>query len=115
LPRNPIPTPGEAMPPWRGSMRRAIRGGKSVGDPTKIWFITWPDGKVMERTQTSVGKDYAIAGAIRSFLPEQWFPSLRLTDRYYGEVGELWRSMERAGFKAQSIDLPKEVADGVSY
>jgi len=86
-----------------------------MGDPTKIWFITWPDGKVMERSQTSVHKDMAIASAIRSFLPAQWFPGLKLEQRYYAEVGELWRAMERAGFKAQSIDLPKEVADGVSY
>lgn len=84
-------------------------------EPTKIWFVTWPDGKVMERTQTSTHKDMAIGSAIRSFLPEQWFPGLDLTGRYYGEIGQLWRSMEKAGFKIQSIDLPPDVAAGVSY
>lgn len=86
-----------------------------MGDPTKIWFITWPDGKVMERTQTSTCKDVAIGSAIRSFLPERWFPGLNVTSRYYAEIGELWRSMEKAGFKIQSVDLPQELADGVSY
>lgn len=84
-------------------------------ESTKIWFITWPDGKVMERSQTSTHKDMAIGSAIRSFLPEQWFPGLDVSTRYYSEIGMLWRSMEKAGFKVQSIDLPKEVADGVSY
>lgn len=84
-------------------------------EPTKVWFITWPDGKVMDRSQTSTDKNIAIGSAIRSFLPEQWFPGLDVTSQYYSEIGELWRSMEKAGFKVQSIDLPKELADSVSY
>jgi len=83
--------------------------------PTKVWFITWPDGKVMDRSQTSTDKNIAIGSAIRSFLPEQWFPGLDVTSQYFREIGELWRSMEKAGFKVQSIDLPKELADSVSY
>ena len=82
---------------------------------TEIFFVTWPDGKVMERTQTSVAERHAIAAAIRAFLPNDWFPGLDLTGYSFGPGGELWRSMQKAGFKCQSIELPKEVADGVSY
>jgi hypothetical protein len=82
---------------------------------TEIWFVTWPDGRVMERTQTSVAERMAIANAIRSFLPADWFPSLNLNTYMFGPAGELWRAMTKAGFKCQSVELPKEVADGVSY
>lgn len=86
-----------------------------MSEPTRIFFVTWPDGKVMERSQTSVAERHAIASAIRSFLPAEWFPSLNLDTYMFGPAGELWRAMEKAGFRCQSVELPKEVADGVSY
>lgn len=86
-----------------------------MGKPTEIWFVTWPDGKVMERTQTSVAERHAIAGAIRSFLPVDWFPGIDFAGYSFGPAGELWRAMEKAGFRVQSVELPKEMADGVSY
>lgn len=83
---------------------------------TQIHFCTWPDGKVLEGSQTSVSQDMAIGAALRTFLPEQWFPGLPINSRYlYGHVSELWKAMSRAGFKVHSLDLPQEVADGVSY
>jgi len=82
---------------------------------TEIFFVTWPDGKVMERTQTSVAERHAIANAIRSFLPVEWFPGVDFAGYSFGASGELWRAMQKAGFKCQSVALPKEVADGVSY
>lgn len=79
--------------------------------PTKVYFITWPDGKVMEGTQTSVREDHAKAKAILKFLPEIWFPKVRV-EPFYGVGEELWRAMTQAGFKCQSVEIP---ADGVSY
>jgi hypothetical protein len=86
-----------------------------MSSETRIFFVTWPDGKVMERSQTSVTERHAIASAIRSFLPAEWFPGLDLSGYSFGPAGELWRAMEKAGFKCQSVELPKEVADGVGY
>ena len=83
--------------------------------PTKIFFVTWPNGNVLEGSQTSVSENHATGVAIRSFLPEQWFPGLKLSERYLSPIGELWKAMERAGFKVHELELPKEVADGVSY
>ena len=78
---------------------------------TKVYFVTWPDGKVMEGTQTSVKEGFAKAKAIMHFLPERWFPSVKV-EPFYGAGEELWRAMTQAGFRCQSVDIP---ADGVSY
>ena len=45
---------------------------------TKIWFIVWPDGKVFEKTQTSVSKAHAVGAAIRTWLIPSYFPDLDL-------------------------------------
>jgi hypothetical protein len=81
-------------------------------EPTKVFFITWPDGKVMEGTQTSVRDSMAIGKAIATFLPAQWFPGVNLDAYHFGPAGELWRAMQKAGFKCQFVEVP---ADGVSY
>ena len=78
--------------------------------PTCVWFVTWPDGAVMEGTQTSVREEFAAEKAILHFLPKEWFPNVRIGP-YYGAGGELWSAMKRAGFKCQSVEIP---ADGVS-
>ena len=80
--------------------------------PTKVFFITWPDGKVMEGMQTSIRESHAIGKAIASFLPSQWFPGVNFGAYYFGPSGELWHAMQKAGFKVQSVEVP---ADGVSY
>jgi hypothetical protein len=81
-------------------------------EPTKIFFVTWPDGKVMEGSQTSTSEDIAIGRAILTFLPKEWFPEIKLGSRFHGPMEELWKSMKVAGFKAQAIDTN---CDGVSY
>lgn len=81
-------------------------------DPVKIWFVTWPDGKVMEDTQNSISDSHAVAKAIASFLPRQWFPDLEIGSTYHGAGNYLWPSMKKAGFKVQSVDVPG--ATGVS-
>ena len=81
---------------------------------TQIHFITWPSGNVFEGTQSSVDQRWSIHAAIRSFLPEAWFPGVNFSHYSFGAGGELWRAMEKAGFKAQSINLPEEMANGVS-
>lgn len=80
-------------------------------DPVQIWFVTWPDGKVFEGTQTSVSESTAVCSAIRSFLPEQWFPAVDLGSSYSGVGYHLWPSMKEAGFRCQSIEIN---APGVS-
>ena len=81
-------------------------------EPTKIYFVSWPDGTIMENSQTSVSEDISIGRAILTFLPKQWFPEIKLGSRFHGPMGDLWRSMKTAGFKVQSIDTN---CDGVSY
>jgi hypothetical protein len=81
-------------------------------EPTKIYFVTWPNGEVMEGSQSSVRGDMSIGKAIMKFLPAQWFPSLDLGSIYYGPMETLWKSMKAAGFKVQSVEID---ASGVSY
>ena len=80
-------------------------------EPVKIWFVTWPDGKVMEETQTSVSDGTAVGRAIMTFLPSQWFPDLNL-GASHGAGYYLWPSMKKAGFKVQYVEVPD--ATGVS-
>lgn len=81
-------------------------------NPTKIWFIVWPDGKVFERTQTSVSKSHSIGAAIRTWLIPEMFPDLDMGGMAYGLIGTLWKSMEKAGFKCYEVEVD---ALGVSY
>lgn len=80
---------------------------------TKIWFITWPNGNVFEGTQTSIDEKFAIVAAINTWLHKDWFPGLDLLNSYSAR-NELWNAMQRAGFKCQCIELPAELAEGVS-
>lgn len=73
--------------------------------PTCIHFVTWPDGKIFEGTQTSVSEDIAVARALRTWLIPQFFPDLDLGGRYHGPMRELWAAMTRAGFKVQHVEI----------
>jgi len=87
-----------------------MSGAKST---TAIHFVTWPDGKIFEGSQTSIDPDIAVGCAIRTWLPAQWFPGIDV--RRWTMCGrELWRAMEKAGSKVHTIALPVDVADGVS-
>jgi len=68
----------------------------------KIYFVTWPDGKLCEGTQTSVGEDMALARLVRTWLNPTFF------------LYHIWPAMERAGFKIQSLEVPKDIAEGLS-
>lgn len=85
-----------------------------MSDATCIWFVTWPGGQVLEGSQTSISENFATGAAIQSFLPPRFFPGLKVAERYLSPIGELWKAMERAGFKVHKMELPKEIADGVS-
>ena len=78
----------------------------------KIWFVLWPDGKIFERTQTSVSESHAIGAAIRSWLIPEFFPDLDMGSMGYGVIHTLWQSMQKAGFKCHCIEVD---AAGVSY
>ncbi len=79
--------------------------------PTCIYFVTWPDGKIFEGTQTSFDEDAAIERALRTWLIPQFFPGLDLGRRWYGPMRGLWEAMERAGFRVQHVETE---AEGVS-
>lgn len=81
-------------------------------DKARIWFVVWPDGKVFERTQTSVSKAHAIGAAIRTWLIPEMFPDLDMGSTSFGLIATLWKSMEKAGFKCYEIEVD---ASGVSY
>ena len=84
-----------------------------MAKPTMIYFVTWPDGKLFEGTQTRVSADHALAKAVRTWLIPDFFPGLEIGGRYGGGVlWYLWGPMEKAGFKVHEIEVP---ADGVSY
>lgn len=81
--------------------------------PVQIHFITWPDGKLFEGTQTSVSDRLAIAKAVQTWLIPQFFPGLDLLGLFSLRT-ELWAAMERAGFKLHCIDVPEETEEGIS-
>lgn len=81
-------------------------------NPAKIWFVVWPNGKVFEKTQTSISKAHAIGAAIQSWLNPTFFPDLDIGGLSYGVMSTLWKSMEKAGFKCYEVDVD---ASGVSY
>ena len=75
----------------------------TAAKPAEIWFVTWPDGKVMDGTQTSISEGHAIGAAIVSFLPARWFPDLKVDSGYAGVGYHLWPAMKKAGFLVQSV------------
>ncbi len=81
--------------------------------PVVIWFITWPDGKLFEGTQTSISERHALARAIHSWMPRDWFPGLDLVN-LYSLRSELWAAMQRAGFKLHELEVPNDTAEGIS-
>lgn len=85
-----------------------------MSEKTVIYFVTWPDGKIFERSQNSIGKDMAVARALRTWLIPENFPNLELGSFFHGPMEPLWRSMKEAGFKVHEIDV-SAVAKGVSY
>lgn len=81
--------------------------------PTMVYFVTWPDGKIVEGSQTSVSSDHALSKTVATWLIPQYFPGVEFGGRYGGGIlWHLWPAMERGGFKVHEIEVP---ADGVSY
>lgn len=79
---------------------------------TKIYFVTWPDGKLFEGTQTSISEDIALAKAVQTWLIPAFFPGINFGGRHGGgALWHIWPAMEKAGFKVHAIDVP---VDGVS-
>lgn len=81
-------------------------------EATKVFFVTWPDGKIVEGSQTSVSVDIALGRTLAKWLIPEFFPGLDFGGRWGGGVlWHAWPAMERAGFKVHEIAVP---ADGVS-
>ena len=79
-----------------------------MNKPTKIWFLVWPDGKVVEKSQTSISKSHAIKNAIKTWwLIPDYFPDLELGELGYSGalLAAIWKSMEKGGFKCYEIDV----------
>jgi hypothetical protein len=83
-------------------------------DKLQIHFITWPDGKLFEGTQTSIDPKVAINEAILTWLIPQFFKGLDLDLNYSPARNAIWASMERAGFKIHSMAIPSDIAKGLS-
>ena len=84
--------------------------------PTVVYFVTWPDGKLFEGSQTSISGDHALAKAVRTWLIHDYFPGVEFGGRWGGGVlWHLWPAMEKAGFKVHELEVPTDVADGVSH
>lgn len=83
-------------------------------DKLQIHFLTWPSGELFEGSQNSTGPDLAIARALQTWLIPQWFPGLDFGARFHGLIYHVWPAMEKAGFKVQSIDVPEDMAKGLS-
>lgn len=86
-----------------GAIEAAKRRKAAPG--VKVWFVIWPDGKMFEKTQTSISESHAIEVAIRIFLPDRFFPELDMGTLGYGIVATMWRSMQKAGFKCHCIEV----------
>jgi hypothetical protein len=82
--------------------------------PLQIHFITWPDGKLFEGTQSSVDQVISINNALRTWLIPEFFPNLDLHPSFSPVRNGLWASMLKAGFKVHSLEVPTDVAEGVS-
>lgn len=70
----------------------------------EISFVTWPDGKVDDKSLTVAGEQHSRAKMICQWLPEDWFgkaPSGYVLD-------SLWRGMSEKGFRVWTI----KIADG---
>jgi hypothetical protein len=78
-----------------------------------VWFVAWPDGKVLEESVALTSAE-ACAKAVRYWLPEQWFPGLELHSMHYGPLSPLWRAMERAGFKVSKLTIPQPIKSPTS-
>lgn len=86
---------------------------RPMTDKLQIYFVTWPDGKLFEGTQTSVSERHATAAAMHTWLHRDWFPGLNLLQSYSAH-NELWQAMQRAGFKVHSMAVPDDMAKGIS-
>lgn len=71
----------------------------------ELWFVQWPDGKVVH-TSPAFSRAGACENAVRYWLPREWFQGLELTSLYYGPLADLWKAMERSGFKLVSVPVP---------
>lgn len=84
-----------------------------MAKPTVVYFVTWPDGKMFEGTQTSISAEMAVGRALLTWLIPVHFPGLELGTLYgYGVLAQAWKAMQRGGFRLHEIEVP---ADGVSY
>lgn len=78
-----------------------------MSEDSKLWFVTWPDGTVMDASPAT-SRDGAAANAAGYFLPVDWFKQLDMGHVWGGgALYHLWPAMDRAGFKIQSIAIPK--------
>lgn len=66
-----------------------------------ISFVTFPDGKVDERSLTVSGERIARERCIRAWLPEQFFG----TGLEGYAADSLWRQMAEKGMKSHTIKI----------
>lgn len=72
-----------------------------MAEGPEISFVTWPDGKVDERSLTVCGERIARERFIAQWLPEQWFGK---APTGYAADG-IWREANGKGFRVYTIKI----------
>ena len=67
-----------------------------MAKPTMVYFVTWPDGKIVEGSQTSISADHALGKVVKTWLIDAYFPGVEIGGR--GDVGFL------GGVDGQALD-----------
>ena len=75
----------------------------------KIYFVTWPDGKVVEGSQTGIDSSAAVRQTVKQFLPDCWFGNVELGHIWGGALSALWRGMKEKGFEVHEFVLPDDI------
>lgn len=70
----------------------------------EISFVTWPDGKVDERSLTVCGEQIARHRFVGAFLPDEWFGGNAV--RYAGDA--LWNGARARGFRSYTIKIGED-------
>lgn len=68
----------------------------------EISFVTWPDGKVDDKSLTVAGERIARERMIAQWLPADWFGPVT---GY--QLDGLWRGMSEKGFRSYTIKIGK--------
>lgn len=70
----------------------------------EISFVTWPNGKVDDRSLTGAGSRIARQQMINQWLPVEWFG--KAVTGYLAD--QLWSGMREKGFRCYTIKIGED-------